>query len=176
MQLKSFFGIIFYFIFRFYINWTRLVTTGVAPMIALIYFNSSIFRGIQVKSFQEQIVKTWLKKIVCNLNRKWFYYVRPKHNSVLPTRQKLFKKRYYGHVFDDFRTFIFQLRDLKMWSKNVDINKTSKRHLFEILIWLDFNKTTACCIKTLRHFLLVLEALICLVGKPGACQGKSLPD
>jgi hypothetical protein len=30
---------------------------------------------------------------------------------------------------------------------------------------LDINKTTACCIKTLRHFLLVLEVLVCLGGK-----------
>ncbi len=33
---------------RFYINWTRLITTGLIPMGALIYLNSGIFRGIQV--------------------------------------------------------------------------------------------------------------------------------
>ena len=33
---------------QFYINWTRLVTTGIIPMTALIYFNFGIFRGIQV--------------------------------------------------------------------------------------------------------------------------------
>ena len=29
---------------RFYINWTRLVTTGILPMAALIFFNWNIFR------------------------------------------------------------------------------------------------------------------------------------
>lgn len=29
---------------RFYINWTRLVTTGLLPMGALIFFNWNIFR------------------------------------------------------------------------------------------------------------------------------------
>ena len=33
---------------QFYINWTRLITTGLIPMGALIYFNFGIFRGIQV--------------------------------------------------------------------------------------------------------------------------------
>ena len=33
---------------QFYINWTRLITTGIIPMGALIYFNFGIFRGIQV--------------------------------------------------------------------------------------------------------------------------------
>ena len=33
---------------RFYINWTCLITTGLIPMSALIYFNLSIFRGIQM--------------------------------------------------------------------------------------------------------------------------------
>ena len=36
---------------RFYINWTRLITTGVLPFGALIYFNFGIFRGIQVQSY-----------------------------------------------------------------------------------------------------------------------------
>lgn len=35
---------------RLYINWTRLITTGLIPMGALIYFNFGIFRGIQVSS------------------------------------------------------------------------------------------------------------------------------
>ena len=34
---------------QFYINWTRLITTGIIPMGALIYFNFGIFRGIQVR-------------------------------------------------------------------------------------------------------------------------------
>jgi hypothetical protein len=33
------------------------------------------------------------------------------------------------------------------------------------LIRIDTNKTCTCCIKILRHFLLVLEVLLCLVGK-----------
>eukprot|EP00093_Oithona_nana_P011486 11486.XXX_567098_570577_1 [CDS] Oithona nana genome sequencing. len=33
---------------QFYINWTRLITTGLIPMGALIYFNFGIFRGIQM--------------------------------------------------------------------------------------------------------------------------------
>ena len=33
---------------QFYINWTRLITTGIIPMSALIYFNFGIFRGIQM--------------------------------------------------------------------------------------------------------------------------------
>ena len=33
---------------RYYINWTRLITTGLIPMGSLIYFNFGIFRGIQV--------------------------------------------------------------------------------------------------------------------------------
>ena len=33
---------------QFYINWTRLITTGIIPMTALIYFNFGIFRGIQM--------------------------------------------------------------------------------------------------------------------------------
>ncbi|TRY73705.1 hypothetical protein TCAL_00917, partial [Tigriopus californicus] len=33
---------------RFYINWTRLITTGLVPMVALIFFNWNIFRGIQM--------------------------------------------------------------------------------------------------------------------------------
>ena len=33
---------------RYYINWTRLVTTGIIPVALLIYFNYGIFRGIQV--------------------------------------------------------------------------------------------------------------------------------
>ncbi len=33
---------------RFYINWTRLVTTGLVPMAALIFFNWNIFRGIRM--------------------------------------------------------------------------------------------------------------------------------
>jgi hypothetical protein len=44
------------------------------------------------------------------------------------------------------------------------MKKISNRHLFDILIWLDIKKTTTFCIKTLRHFLLVLEVLVCLVG------------
>lgn len=36
---------------RFYINWTRLITTGLIPMGALIYFNFGIFRGIQVSVY-----------------------------------------------------------------------------------------------------------------------------
>jgi hypothetical protein len=34
----------------------------------------------------------------------------------------------------DFLTLIFQLQDIKMRSKNIDNNKTSPRHLFDILI------------------------------------------
>ena len=33
---------------NYYVNWTRLLTTGIIPMAALIYFNFGIFRGIQV--------------------------------------------------------------------------------------------------------------------------------
>lgn len=33
---------------RYYIMWTQLITTGIIPMGALIYFNFGIFRGIQV--------------------------------------------------------------------------------------------------------------------------------
>ncbi len=33
---------------RFYINWTRLLTTGLAPMAALVFFNWNIFRGIRM--------------------------------------------------------------------------------------------------------------------------------
>ena len=33
---------------RYYINWTRLITTGIIPVALLIYFNYGIFRGIQV--------------------------------------------------------------------------------------------------------------------------------
>jgi hypothetical protein len=33
---------------RFYINWTRLVTTGLGPMAALAFFNLRIFRGIRM--------------------------------------------------------------------------------------------------------------------------------
>ena len=33
---------------HYYVNWTRLITTGLVPMGALIYFNFGIFRGIQV--------------------------------------------------------------------------------------------------------------------------------
>jgi hypothetical protein len=40
----------------------------------------------------------------------------------------------------------------------------STRQLLDILSWLDINRTTTCCIKTLRHLLLVLEVLVCLVG------------
>jgi hypothetical protein len=47
--------------------------------------------------------------------------------------------------------------------KNIDINKASTRHLFDILIWLDINKRTSCCIKTLKHFQLIIKVLICLV-------------
>ena len=32
---------------RIYINWTRFLATGLVPMVALVYFNSRIFRGIQ---------------------------------------------------------------------------------------------------------------------------------
>ncbi len=34
---------------RYYINWTRFLTTGLGPMAALIFFNYSIFRGIRYK-------------------------------------------------------------------------------------------------------------------------------
>ena len=33
---------------HYYVNWTRLLTTGLIPMVMLIYFNFGIFRGIQV--------------------------------------------------------------------------------------------------------------------------------
>ena len=33
---------------RFYINWTRLITTGLVPMAALVFFNWNIFRGIRM--------------------------------------------------------------------------------------------------------------------------------
>jgi len=33
---------------RYYINWTRLITTGIIPVALLIYFNYGIFRGIQM--------------------------------------------------------------------------------------------------------------------------------
>ena len=36
---------------RYYINWTRLITTGIIPVALLIYFNYGIFRGIQVRDF-----------------------------------------------------------------------------------------------------------------------------
>ena len=36
---------------QIYINWIRLITTGIIPMGALIYFNFGIFRGIQVRFF-----------------------------------------------------------------------------------------------------------------------------
>ena len=36
---------------RYYINWTRLITTGIIPVTLLIYFNYGIFRGIQVRDF-----------------------------------------------------------------------------------------------------------------------------
>ena len=46
---------------RFYINWTRLFTTGVIPMAALIYLNFNIFRGIQVGL-------NWKKNYCCFIN------------------------------------------------------------------------------------------------------------
>jgi len=33
---------------HYYVNWTRLLTTGLIPMVMLIYFNFGIFRGIQM--------------------------------------------------------------------------------------------------------------------------------
>ena len=42
---------------QFYINWTRLITTGIIPMGALIYFNFGIFRGIQVRKRAYKDVK-----------------------------------------------------------------------------------------------------------------------
>jgi hypothetical protein len=37
------------------------------------------------------------------------------------------------------------------------------RHPLDTLVWKDINETTICCMKTLRYFLLVLEAIVCLV-------------
>jgi hypothetical protein len=39
----------------------------------------------------------------------------------------------------------------------------STRWFLDILVWLDINKTTICCIKTLRHILIIIEVLVCLV-------------
>ena len=35
------------FRFRFYINWTRLLCTGLFPIVGLVFFNFNIFRGIR---------------------------------------------------------------------------------------------------------------------------------
>ena len=43
---------------HYYVNWTRLLTTGLIPMVMLIYFNFGIFRGIQVKSYSPKRVVT----------------------------------------------------------------------------------------------------------------------
>ena len=40
---------------RYYINWTRLITTGIIPVALLIYFNYGIFRGIQVILYRHNI-------------------------------------------------------------------------------------------------------------------------
>lgn len=38
---------------KYYTMWTRLITTGIIPLGALIYFNFGIFRGIQVRPMSD---------------------------------------------------------------------------------------------------------------------------
>ena len=54
---------------QYYINWTRLITTGLIPMGALIYFNFGIFRGIQV-SFKKILEMHYNNTVVALLNFK----------------------------------------------------------------------------------------------------------
>lgn len=43
---------------KYYTMWTRLITTGIIPLGALIYFNFGIFRGIQVRLSKNMYNKT----------------------------------------------------------------------------------------------------------------------
>jgi hypothetical protein len=68
---------------------------------------------------------------------------------------------------DIFKSSIWWLCDfnLSIWRRQNEVkNKNINKTYFDILIWLDINKTTTFCTKTLRHFLLVLEVLVCLIG------------
>jgi hypothetical protein len=48
--------------------------------------------------------------------------------------------------------------------KNIDIKRILTRHILDVLVWLDVNKTTIFFIKTLRFILLTHVKLVCLVG------------
>jgi hypothetical protein len=65
--------------------------------------------------------------------------------------------------YSQFEKYSDIITDHSKWGQKYGHQYDIKEHLLDFLICLDINKTTTCCIKTLRHFLLVLKVIVCLV-------------